>query len=148
MKGGTLVFERYFADTDVITVRGKILDYKTIVLVAILTGLANLILFTLFCYPNFFIVVLKLMGKKMQKAGSRMAKTSAAASRSMSKKVKEIAADSTAKASTVAAQSMGKRRTYKLAEANRRSEEQVKMQTYLLFHFLRGRDSFINLERN
>ena len=68
----TLVFERYFSDTDVITIRGHILNYNNVVLVAILTGLANLILFILFYYANFFFVALKLTAQKIY--GSLVAK--------------------------------------------------------------------------
>jgi len=98
----TLVFERYFSDTDVITIRGEIFNYNNVVLVAILTGLANLILFILFYYPNFFFVALRSITKKMY-AG-------------------------VTKTSTVAATSMEKRRTYKVAEATRRIKEQDEIQ--------------------
>jgi len=98
----TLLFERYFSDTDVITIRGHILNYNNIVLIAILTGLANMVLFVLFYYPNFFSVTLRLTSKKMY--GS-MTKTTA-----------------------VAASSMRKRRTYKVAKAHRGIETQDEMQ--------------------
>ena len=60
-----LVFERYFSGTDVITIHGQIFNYNNIVLVAILTGLANLVFFIHFYYPNFFFVVLRSTAKKM-----------------------------------------------------------------------------------
>ena len=56
-----LVFERYFANTDVITIRGQIFNYNNIVLVAMSTGLANLVLFVLFYYPNFFCAVFRFI---------------------------------------------------------------------------------------
>ena len=59
----TLVLEMYFSDTD-FKITMQILNYKKIVLIAILTGLANLILFILFFYPNFFFVALRLTAKK------------------------------------------------------------------------------------
>ena len=100
----TLVFERYFADTDVITIRGQIFSYNNVVLVAILTGLANMVLFILFYYPNFFFVVLRSAARKMY---GGMTKTSA-----------------------LAATSMVKRRTYKVAETNRRIKEQVRQKLH------------------
>ena len=55
----TLVLERFFSDTNVIAIRGEIFNYNNVVLVAMLTGIANLILFILFYYPNFFSVAVK-----------------------------------------------------------------------------------------
>ena len=63
----TLVFERYFSDTDVIRIRGHIFDYNKVILVAILTGLANSILFILFYYPNFFSALLRLIFDSLAK---------------------------------------------------------------------------------
>ena len=63
----TLVFERYFSDTDVIRIRGHIFDYNKVILVATLTGLANSILFILFYYPNFFSALLRLMFDSLAK---------------------------------------------------------------------------------
>ena len=56
-----LAFERFFSDTDVIVVRGHIFNYNNIVLVAMSTGLANLVLFVLFYYPNFFCAVFRFI---------------------------------------------------------------------------------------
>ena len=39
----TLVFERYFSDTDIITIRGQIFHYNNVIIMALLTGLANLL---------------------------------------------------------------------------------------------------------
>ena len=71
----SLVFERYFSNTDVITIRGQTFNYNNVVLLAILIGLANFILFILFYYPNFFDVALRLTARK----------TSALATKSMEK---------------------------------------------------------------
>ena len=71
----SLVFERYFSNTDVITIRGQTFNYNNVVLLAILIGIANFILFILFYYPNFFDVALRLTARK----------TSALATKSMEK---------------------------------------------------------------
>ena len=97
----TLVFERYFSNTDVITIRGHIFNYNNIVLFAIFTGIANLILFAVFYYPNIFYLALRSTAKKTYTG------------------VK--------KTSVKAAKSMEKNRIYKLAEARRKAEKQVKI---------------------
>ena len=60
----TLVFERYFSDTDIITIRGQIFHFNDVIIMALLTGLANLILFIVFYYPNFFLAI---AAKSMEK---------------------------------------------------------------------------------
>ena len=97
----TLVFERYFSNTDVITIRGHIFNYNNIVLFAIFTGIANLILFVLFYYPNIFYLAIRSTAKKTFTG------------------VK--------KTSVKAAKSMEKEKIYKLAEAGKKAETQVKI---------------------
>ena len=67
-----------------------------------MTGLANLVFFILFCYPNLFFAVLRSTTEKMY--------------------------DGVTKPSAVVATSMEKRRTYKIAEAARKIKEQVAKQ--------------------
>ena len=64
-----------------------------------MTGLANLVLFILFYYPNFFFVVLKSTTEKMY--------------------------NGVTKTSAVVATSMEKERTYKIEETARRIKKQV-----------------------
>ena len=53
----TLLFEKYFGTTNVVTISGIIFNINTIIWIAIGAGLVNLILFILFYYPDIFVVM-------------------------------------------------------------------------------------------
>ena len=108
----TLVFERYFSESEVIAIRGQIFkfnfnfifSYNIIVLVGILTGLANLKFFLFFYYPDFFVGGLTSIIKRVYDGMAVM--------RSRSKRVY----DGLTKRSAVALTSTGKHRTNTVTE--------------------------------
>ena len=62
----TLLFEKYFGTTNVITISGIIFNINTIILIAIGAGLVNLVLFILFYYPDIFVVMGRCFNNLLQ----------------------------------------------------------------------------------
>ena len=60
----TLLFQKYFGTTHVVTIRGTIFNINTIILIAIAAGLVNLVLFILFYYPDIFPAMARCLRKK------------------------------------------------------------------------------------
>ena len=60
----SLLFQKYFGTTHVVTIRGIIFNINTIILIAIAAGLVNLVLFILFYYPDIFPAMARCLHKR------------------------------------------------------------------------------------